>query len=140
VSDPAFTGLSSSLLKRKVSYRCLGDTVSNTEPQLHHSGIDNNSVAKLIENGHTGHSLPPKTKRARRNRTRISFMPRIKEKLNSCLDVDHEKALVTMRQLYFVEQAILSGKVIPIETDSTPRSHLSGTSAAEAEMIIVDMM
>jgi len=142
VSDPTFTGLSSSssLLKRKVSYRCLGDTVSNTEPQLHHSGIDNNSVAKLIEKGHTGHSLPPKTKRARRNRTRISFMPRIKEKLNSCLDVDHEKALVTMRQLYFVEQAILSGKIIPIEADSSPRSHLSGTSAAEAEMIIVDMM
>lgn len=142
VSDPAFSGQSSSstLLKRKVSYRCLGDAVSHTEPQLHNSAIDSTSVAKLIENGHTGHSLPPKTKRARRNRTRISFVPRIKEKLDSCLDVDHEKALVIMRQLYFVEQAILSGKVIPLESESAVRSHLSGISAAEAEMIIVDMM
>jgi len=142
VSDPAFSGQSSSstLLKRKVSYRCLGDAMSITEPQLHSSAIESNSVAKIIENGHTGHSLPPKTKRARRNRTRISFLPRIKAKLDSCLDVDHEKALVTMRQLYFVEQAILSGAVIPIETDSTPRSHLCGITAAEAEMIIVDMM
>jgi len=137
MSDPAFSGPSSSstLLKRKVSYRCLGDVMSNTEPQL-----TNTSVAKIIENGHTGHSLPPKTKRARRNRTRISFLPRIKTQVDSCLDVDHEKALLTMRQLYFVEQAILSGKVNPLEADAPPRSHLSSTLAAEAEMIIVDMM
>eukprot|EP00531_Pseudo-nitzschia_arenysensis_P000658 CAMPEP_0116126854 /NCGR_PEP_ID=MMETSP0329-20121206/6543_1 /TAXON_ID=697910 /ORGANISM="Pseudo-nitzschia arenysensis, Strain B593" /LENGTH=964 /DNA_ID=CAMNT_0003620943 /DNA_START=134 /DNA_END=3028 /DNA_ORIENTATION=- len=145
VSDPAFSGPSSSntLLKRKVSYRCLGEAASNTEPQLHSNNsapLDATSVAKIIENGHTGHSLPRKTKRARRNRTRISFLPRIKDKLDSYLDVDHEKALVTMRQLYFVEQAILSGKVVPNEQDSTRRSHLSGTAAAEAEMIIVDMM
>lgn len=145
VSDPAFSGPSSSntLLKRKVSYRCLGEAASNTEPQLQSNNsapLDANSVAKIIENGHTGHSLPPKTKRARRNRTRISFLPRIKAKLDSYLDVDHEKALVTMRQLYFVEQAIISGKVVPNGQDSTRRSHLSGTAAAEAEMIIVDMM
>ena len=143
VSDPAFSGPSSSstLLKRKVSYRCLGGSASNTEPQLHNnSAFDGTSVAKIIENGHTGHSLPPKTKRARRNRTRISFLPRIKAKLDSYLDVDHEKALVTMRQLYFVEQAIISGNVVPDDHDSAPRSHLSGTLAAEAEMIIVDMM
>ena len=142
VSDPAFSGPSSSstLLKRKVSYRCLGDAGSHTEPQLHNSTFDGTSVAKIIENGHTGHSLPPKTKRARRNRTRISFLPRIKAKLDSYLDMDHEKALVTMRQLYYVEQAIISGKVVPIDPDAPPLSHLNGTAAAEAEMIIVDMM
>lgn len=143
MSDPAFAGpaSSSTLLKRKVSYRFLGDAMSNTQPQLmHNATIDTHSVAKLIENGHTGHSLPPRTKRARRNRTRISFLPRIKTKLDAYLDVDHEKALVTMRQLYFVEQAIISGKVIPIEAESIPRTHLSGTLASEAEMIIVDMM
>ena len=116
---------------------------NNTEPQLMRNAVTidtDNSVAKLIENGHTGHSLPPRTKRARRNRTRISFLPRIKTKLDAYLDVDHEKALVTMRQLYFVEQAIISGKVIPIEAESIPRTHLSGTLASEAEMIIVDMM
>jgi len=142
VSDPAICGPSSTstLLKRKVSYRTLGDAVSNAELKLHTPTTNGNSVARIIENGHTGHSLPPKTKRARRNRTRISFLPRIKAKLDSCLDIDHEKALVIMRQLHFVEQAILSGKVNPLESDSTAQCHLSGTSAAEAEMIIVDMM
>jgi hypothetical protein len=145
MSDPAFSGPASSsisILKRKVSYRFLGDASStpNTEPHFMHNAIDTGSVAKIIEQGHTGHSLPPKTKRARRNRTRISFLPRIKTKLDGFLDVCHEKALITMRQLYFVEQAILSGKVNRIESDGIPRTHLSGILASEAEMIIVDMM
>ena len=145
MSDPAFSGPASSsisTMKRKVSYRFLGDASSTpyTEPHFMHNAIDTGSVAKIIENGHTGHSLPPKTKRARRNRTRISFLPRIKTKLDGFLDVCHEKALITMRQLYFVEQAILSGKVNRIESDGIPRTHLSGILASEAEMIIVDMM
>jgi len=145
MSDPALSGpaTSSTLLKRKVSYRSLGDAISNTDPQLvqrNNAATDTISVAKIIENRHSGHSLPPKTKRARRNRTRISFLPRIKAKLDSCLDVDHEKALVTMRHLYFVERAILSGNIISVEVGSAPQTHLSGILAAEAEMIIVDLM
>jgi hypothetical protein len=164
ISDPIFPGSPNApnslpILKRKVSYRVLGDamlsshgkleprlesnnhndSVGKSEPRLetnHHNG----SVAKMIEGGHTGHSLPPKTKRARRNRTRISFLPRIKEKLDSYLDVCHEKALITMRQLYFVEQAILNGKVNPLEPSSLQRIHLGGILASEAEMIIVDMI
>jgi len=145
MSDPAFSGPASSsipMLKRKVSYRFLGDATptSNEEPHLMDSRIHTDSVAKIIEQGHTGHSLPPKTKRARRNRTRISFLPRIKAKLDGYLDVCHEKALITMKQLYIVEQAILSGKVIPIKSDGISRTHLSGILASDAEMIIVDMM
>ena len=97
------------------------------------------SVAKMIQEGPSGHSLPPKSKKARRNRTRISFLPRIKAKLDSYLDVCHEKALITMRQLYYVEQAILSGRVNPLE-EGTPRTHLSGALASDAETIVVDMM
>jgi len=145
MSDPAFSGPASSsipMLKRKVSYRFLGDATptSNEEPHLMDSRIHTDSVAKIIEQGHTGHSLPPKTKRARRNRTRISFLPRIKAKLDGYLDVCHEKALITMKQLYIVEQAILSGKVNPIKSDGISRTHLSGILASDAEMIIVDMM
>ena len=145
VSDPALpASLATSLavLKRKVSYRFLADAAqshSRFETRLENH-LQNGSVAKMIEDGHTGHYLPPKTKRARRNRTRISFVPRIKAKLDSYLDVCHEKALITMRQLYFVEQAILCGKVNPPEPSPTRRTHLSGTLAAEAEMIIVDMI
>jgi len=67
-------------------------------------------------------------------------LPRIKQKLDSYLDLCHEKALVTMRQLYFVEQAILRGEINPTDTTMSPRTHLCGILASEAEMIIVDMM
>jgi hypothetical protein len=153
VSDPVLPSSSNDrnslpMLKRKVSYRLLGDAIlgshSKFEPKLFEPKLERNlqngSVARMIEEGHTGHSLPPKTKRARRNRTRISFVPRIKARLDSYLDVCHEKALITMRQLYFVEQAILGGQVNPLEPSSPQRTHLSGTLAAEAEMMIVDMI
>lgn len=155
VSDPVLPGAPTTphslpILKRKVSYRALSDAMisppSKFEPQLDSSDpklqkdLRNGSVAKMIEEGHTGHSLPPKTKRARRNRTRISFVPRIKAKLDSYLDKNHEKALITMRQLHFVERAILSGQVNSLEPSASARTHLSGILASEAEMIIVDMI
>lgn len=148
MSDPVFPGqapASIPLLKRKVSYRCLGDaTLTSMQSPSDWGSLQNStnapSVAKIIEQGHTGHSLPPKNKRARRNRTRISFLPRTKAKLDSYLDVCHEKALITMRQLYYVESAILAGKVNAIEPESGPTTHLSGVLASEAEMIIVDMI
>jgi hypothetical protein len=148
LSDPALCAslapMSLPLLKRKVSYRFLGDSMI-TSHSRHDIKFETNlhkgpSVARIIEDGHTGNSLPPKTKRARRNRTRISFVPRIKAKLDSYLDVCHEKALIMMRQLYFVEQAILGGHVNPLESCPSPRTHLSGVQASEAEMIIVDMI
>jgi hypothetical protein len=143
ISDPAPVQTSLPMLKRKVSYRFLGEaahgSLAKIEPRLENH-LHNGSVARMIEEGHTGHSLPPKTKKARRNRTRISFLPRIKIKLDSYLDVCHEKALITMRQLYFTEQAILGGQVNTLGPSSSPRTHLSGTLASEAEMIIVDMI
>lgn len=147
VSDPAIQGSppnpqSLPMLKRKVSYRFLADATSTSHMKLEvrmEKTVPRNSVSKLIEGGYTGHSLPPKTKRARRNRTRVSFLPKIKGKLDSYLDSCHEKALVTMRQLYFVEHAILGGQVNPLSPDS-PKSHLCGILASEAEMIIVDMI
>ena len=55
------------------------------------------------------------------------------------LDVCHEKALLLMRQLYFVEGALLNGDVFGEST--TPReTHLRGVLAIEAEMIVVDII
>ena len=140
------------MLKRKVSYRFLGDAAMHQPGSLQQPPPSNpwgsafggggshvGSVAKMIQEGPSGHSLPPKNKKARRNRTRISFLPRIKAKLDSYLDVCHEKALITMRQLYYVEQAILSGRVNPLE-EGTPTTHLSGALATDAETVVVDMM
>lgn len=148
ISDPVLPGATNGpnslpMLKRKVSYRVLGDAMIVSDTKFENKIEDstqNGSVARIIQHGHTGHSLPPKTKRARRNRTRISFLPRIEEKLDAYLDVCHEKALVTMRQLYFVEEAIFRGEINPLDAKLPPRTHLSGILASEAEMIIVDMM
>jgi Ran GTPase-activating protein (RanGAP) involved in mRNA processing and transport len=134
------------LLKRKVSYRFLGDAALSSTPNLDvrrapsANGNGALSVSMMIEGGPTGNTLPPRTKRARRNRTRISFLPRVKAKLDSLLDVCHEKALVTMRQLYFVEQAILRGEVNPIDPKTTSRTHLCGDFATDAQIIVCDMI
>jgi Ran GTPase-activating protein (RanGAP) involved in mRNA processing and transport len=128
------------MLKRKVSYRFLGDAalaapssrvLPNHPPPF--------STSSSISRGQTN-TLPRKSKRARRNRNRISFLPRVKDKLDSYLDVCHEKALVVMRQLYFVEQAILRGDVNPIDPSTNMRTHLAGDFAADAEIIVVDMI
>ena len=144
VSDPSMKkspdGMSSlPMLKRKVSYRVLGDAAlapPMARPPISPPSI---SVSMSIGGGQTS-TLPRKSKRARRNRNRISFLPRVKDKLDSYLDVCHEKALVVMRQLYFVEQAILRGEVNPIDPSTTTRSHLSGDFALDAEIIVVDMI
>ena len=132
-------------MKRKVSYRFLGDAALASAPKLEStarraSQPPSGAVTMLIEGGPVGHTLPRKSKRARRNRSRISFLPRIKAKLDSYLDVCHEKALTTMRQLYFVERAILAGQVNPINPTKTARTHLCGDFATDAETIIVDMI
>jgi len=146
VSDPSLPaspqgagGTSLPMLKRKVSYRFLGDAVvSSRQSNLSNHNM-NGAVAKMIEDGGVGHSMPPKTKRARRNKTRISFLPRVKARLDSYLDVCHEKALILMRQLYFIEASQLKG-IINARDPAHPTTHLAGVLASEAEMILIDMM
>lgn len=75
------------MLKRKVSYRFLGDAAissSRGRSEVRVQSMNNTSVSQMIQKGGVGHSMPPKSKRARRNRTRISFMPRIQ--VRSCFD------------------------------------------------------
>lgn len=147
-SDPVFPPASNSvtlpMLKRKVSYRFLGDAglagaMKSPEARATTESLSG-AVAKMIEDGASMHSMPPKIKRARRNKTRISFLPRIKEKLDSHLDVCHEKALILMRQLYYVEGALLEGRVNPQMPPDNLSTHLCGILANEAEMILMDMM
>eukprot|EP00566_Odontella_aurita_P002665 CAMPEP_0113531946 /NCGR_PEP_ID=MMETSP0015_2-20120614/3777_1 /TAXON_ID=2838 /ORGANISM="Odontella" /LENGTH=922 /DNA_ID=CAMNT_0000430835 /DNA_START=642 /DNA_END=3410 /DNA_ORIENTATION=+ /assembly_acc=CAM_ASM_000160 len=133
------------MLKRKVSYRFLNDAMLTSShsaggrPEGRFSDKVNNgrSISKMIEDA-SGQSMQPKSKRARRNRTRISFLPRVKSKVDSYLDACHQKALVLMRQLQFVEQALIRGNIYPLESGAF--KHLSGTLASDAEMILIDMM
>lgn len=104
-------GSSLPMLKRKVSYSCLAAVAAN--PHV--------AARPSLEIP----TMP--TKRARRNRTRISFMPRIQAKLNSYLDVSHEKALILMRQLQYCEQ-------------TWGVTHLSGPLAHDAETILLELL
>ena len=65
------------MMKRKVSYRCLGDAALASAPRLESSSRQRTtqvgSVTALIDEGLVSHTLPRRTKRARRNRSRISF-------------------------------------------------------------------
>jgi Ran GTPase-activating protein (RanGAP) involved in mRNA processing and transport len=136
------------ILKRKVSYRFLGEAAnipSRLRLEVRNADAASStplSVSHMIHGGPVGHAMPPTTKRARRNRSRISFLPRVKAKLDSYLDVCHEKALISMRQLYFVERAILCGQINPLEPSDgvLQRMHLCGDLACDAEIIIVDMI
>jgi len=65
------------MLKRKVSYRFLGDAAISSRGRTSQS-MNNASISQMIQGAGVGHSMPPKSKRARRNKTRISFLPRIK--------------------------------------------------------------
>lgn len=136
-SEPVMNG-KLSMLKRKVSYRFLGEATVSSGSEV--KNVDQ-SVSELIENM-SGQLMQPKIKRARRNITvvpRIKLVPRIKEKLDSFLDCDHQKALGLMRQLYYVEKSLLNGNVYPVDEVGTA-THLIGELASDAETIILDMM
>jgi hypothetical protein len=136
------------ILKRKVSYGCLKDvTTLTTDVGMEFRNIlscppaAQEAAPLIVESRPTVQSMPPKTKRARRNRSRISFLPRTKAKLDSYLDKCHEKALITMRHLYFIERAVLDGNIYPLDRSNTHRpTHLSGELALDAETIVVDML
>jgi len=55
------------------------------------------------------------------------------------LDACHQKALVLMRQLQYVESALLTGGIYP-NGSSGQNNHLAGSLAADAEMILLDMI
>ena len=85
---------------------------SISQPNKKKNNMDQ-SVSKLIEDMN-GQSMQPKSKRPRRNRSRMSIVPKIKLKLDSFLDPDHQKALDLMRKLYYVEMSLLNGIIYPI--------------------------
>ena len=138
-SEPVIHG-AKSVLKRKVSYRFLGEATlssSISQPNKKTNNMDQ-SVSKLIEDMN-GQSMQPNSKRPRRNRSRISIVPKIKQKLDSFLDSDHQKALSLMRQLHYVEKSLLNGSIYPIQ-ERGAATHLIGDLAEDAETILLDMM
>lgn len=130
---------SAHILKRKVSYRVLNEaTLSSTSATPPDRINVEATLSQLIEDLN-GHTMQPRSKRARKNHSRISIVPRIKKRLDSYLDSDHNKALGMMRQLFFVEKHLLNGSIYPME-DVGNVTHLIGSLASDAETILLDMM
>lgn len=154
-------------MSRKVSYRFLNDAIIPVSAASFHGNNHDcerqpgkgrgrgrgRKVSNLIEDGMSGYSMQPRSKRARRNRSRVSYFPRVKAKLDSYLDQNHRKALILLRQLYYVEQNLLllqrqsSQTVIPgttplfIKNDQPSAIRfLNGSLSEDAETILVDMM
>jgi Ran GTPase-activating protein (RanGAP) involved in mRNA processing and transport len=129
-----------SMLKRKVSYRTLHDAAKSNPARAEVRLEDANgaSISRLIQDM-SGHSMQPKSKKARRNRSRISFVPRVKAKLDSYLDTCHEKALILMRQLQYVERALLRGDIYPFDQAGSI-THLTGILASDIEIMVLDLM
>ena len=132
------TNCSIPLLKRKVSYRHLHESyLSSDYSSTLSPRTADESIAKMIEELNV-QSMQPKLKRARQNRARVYFVPRIKAKLDSYLDSCHQKALVLLRQLFFIEKCLLNGQIYPLGPQLI--THLSGVLAEDVEMILIDMM
>jgi len=154
-------------MSRKVSYRFLNDAIIPVSAASFHGNNHDcerqpgkgrgrgrgRKVSNLIEDGMSGYSMQPRSKRARRNRSRVSYFPRVKAKLDSYLDQNHRKALILLRQLYYVEQNLLllqrqsPQTVIPgtrplfIKNDQPSAIRfLNGSLSEDAETILVDMM
>jgi hypothetical protein len=125
------------LLKRKVSYRHLHESYLSSDEASSSPRNADESIAKMIEDLNV-QSMQRMMKRPRQNRARVFFVPRIKAKLDSYLDSCHHKALVLLRQLHFLEKNLLNGQIYPVQRKEA--SHLSGTLAEDAEMILLELL
>jgi len=77
-------------------------------------------------------AMQPQSKRAQSNMPRISFVSRIKIKLDSLLEKDHFKALVLMRQLHYTELYLF-------ETPAKDAIYTSNDLIQDVENILLDM-
>lgn len=79
----------------------------------------------------------PCAKRARSLKPRIAFYPRIREKIES-LGTKPSQTLLLLRQLKYMESKLLEGKKIYVDSDT--ENEEEGPTAADAEMILLDLL
>ena len=146
LSDPSLPASPAALpmLKRKVSYRSLGDAIYQHggitptiaggssaggvvhgtrlhERKQHQHRSRDPTVARMLEESHVSQMMPPRNKRARRNKTRISFLPRIKV----CFIASFVILMMTMWSLSAFDclrllvNQLMKSVVIPSFVDST---------------------
>jgi hypothetical protein len=129
----------SGTLGRKVSYRSLNEALLGgafpTAPVFKDRG---RTISTVMEEGIGNPATQPRIKRQKQNRSKISYFPRIKSKVESFLEKDHHKALILLRQLRYTEQHFLSTFVLAQGSSDT--SYLSRDCTRDIETILIDMM
>jgi len=136
-------------LSRKVSYRVLTDALSATPitSNCNSNGFGSagrrRTISVLGDNGVGDPISQPASKRARNNKLRIAYYPRIKEKLELLRSkADQQNTLILLRQLKFVESVMFKGRDIYSESrvgvDDPNLATLTGT--IDVEIILVDML
>eukprot|EP00815_Leptocylindrus_aporus_P000363 CAMPEP_0116072190 /NCGR_PEP_ID=MMETSP0322-20121206/14329_1 /TAXON_ID=163516 /ORGANISM="Leptocylindrus danicus var. apora, Strain B651" /LENGTH=919 /DNA_ID=CAMNT_0003560885 /DNA_START=151 /DNA_END=2910 /DNA_ORIENTATION=+ len=128
------------ILRRRESFQVLGDAVAQSYFDPAPTSKQNRSrpISTMIEENTSCQSLQHRKKRAKRPKAKIAYFPRIKEKLEYLLDLDHAKALVFMRQMLYVEQILFTDSIEFSDEGATSRS--TGASTIDAELIMIDLM
>ncbi|KAL3815406.1 hypothetical protein ACHAXA_011524 [Cyclostephanos tholiformis] len=134
-----------SILQRKTSYRSLHDIMvgqsNNALPSPNFGAATEHSSSK--RRPVPDQSMQPATKRARSDKPRIEYFPRTKAKIDLYLSSSKQtKALALMRQLKFVETTMFHGSnpYCDQQSSTTCSSNSSEAVAADAEVVLIDMM
>lgn len=124
-------------LGRKTSYHSLSDSIisipQSNPSQNHQQPQSSPSTTRRHSemNGDSSPCMQPAQKRAKK--ARISYFPRVKTKLEILRTKTSEhQALVLMRQLKYIENAMLNDNIFQAES--------GGFTIADAESILMDML
>jgi len=124
-------------LTRKTSFRHLGDAAAADPSMTQPPSICKRRSLDMIDSGSgsTGDGYPA-TKRARSNKPRIDYYPRVRTLIETLrYQTDQNKVLVKLRQLKYVEGSMFQGR--NVQTDPDPNSDGFTTFDVEA---VLDML
>ena len=122
-------------LTRKLSFRHLGDAEATTEMP----GINRRrSLEIMVDGGGSGDNDDgaPATKRARSNKPRIEYYPRVKTALDTLrYQTNQNQVLVKLRQLKYVEGAMFQGRSLHCDVSLNPNGFTISDVEAVLEML-----
>ena len=120
-------------LTRKLSFRHLGDAEATTDiPGSRRRSLE---MVDGVGSGDDGDGAPA-TKRARSNKPRIEFYPRVKTALDTLrYQTNQNQVLVKLRQLKYVEGAMFQGRSLHCSVELNPGGFATADVEAVLEML-----
>ncbi len=120
-------------LTRKLSFRHLGDAEATTDiPSNRRRSLE---MVDGVGSGDDGDGAPA-TKRARSNKPRIEYYPRVKTALDTLrYQTNQNQVLVKLRQLKYVEGAMFQGRSLHCSVELNPDGFATADVEAVLEML-----